>query len=107
MSSNQWYLFFCRCPVYGCEDSDRKKWTHADCGGMLYVNYDAFLGCGECGLIFPIFSWNFKCDGHGGYYEEVSQMGLLYMAAIGGDVCNSVGDMAWALRFAKAVRSYL
>lgn len=102
-----WYKFKCRCPVSGCEDSSPKEWTHSNCGGGLFINNNAYLGCGECQTIFPFLSWRFSCQGHGGYYGSPSQMSILYLSAVAGDICESVGDFAWAVQFALSIKNML
>ena len=100
-----WHKFFSRCPVPGCDDSGRKVWTHANCGGTMFINCAAVMGCGLCGDVYHVVKSQFKCSGHGNTFAQPNAMSIFYMSAIAGDVAATFKDVAWGMKLQSALQS--
>ena len=67
----RYYRLYFACPV--CRERGYNTypfyWTHAYCGGDIYVGSDATYFCGRCKRISHVRNWKYSCPFHSSSYE--------------------------------------
>ena len=61
-----YYRLYVRCPE--CLEQGRHVnqdfWTHADCGGDIYIGDNAHFFCNRCKTTVPILNCSYECPNH-------------------------------------------
>ncbi|CAG8604953.1 12555_t:CDS:1, partial [Cetraspora pellucida] len=68
------------CPVSrtGCtKQSNPGYWEHANCGGRMYIDTDADMGCYKCNYWSHWKNWGFACSRHPLRYEHADDRDFL------------------------------
>lgn len=70
----EYFQLYIPCPscIEEGKPTQRSYWTHANCGGELYVGDNAHLYCEKCGKSEIVFKCRYMCPNCSNEYYEVS-----------------------------------
>lgn len=90
------------CPICTHEhEFYSEKWTHAGCGGVLYLDDNAIVHCETCGKEAPISKMYMSCDKHKIIKPAKRQ---IVSAITTGRMCDDNDAAAWLIRLLKKIK---
>lgn len=84
-------------------------WTHAKCGGDMYVGENAFYYCKTCGHTAPVLLWAYSCPNHhdGEFYKIKDGKFLLNAMVVGAEICKQDGGVKFMRKFTAAFDEWM
>lgn len=74
----RYFRLYFACPV--CRERGKNTppayWTHAGCGGDIYIGSNATYYCPKCDNVLPVGNWKYQCPYHSTSKDEY--VSLLY-----------------------------
>lgn len=101
----EYYRLYFRCPVClerGIETAT-SYWTHADCGGDIYVGCDAYYYCDNCDAHSHVMNWAYKCPNHSSSDDEYVGAGVPAIAECIGTSVQMIkpAGLSWLREFLR------
>ena len=75
-----------------------ETWTHAGCGGDLYLDEDGIVHCAICGKKAHITKMNMICDVHKFFNPSIKQIAS---AVTTSKMCSQDNSTVWVVRLLK------
>lgn len=101
----KWTVLQIPCPGRRCINSEIIDWTHYKCGGTLFINNKAEIGCGSCSRVSNLFCWGFDCGSHPGSERFLTPTIDTFSAVIAGS--TELTDKMGAWWYRKLLKNML
>lgn len=102
----EWHPLRCPCPS-DCDDVTVRDWSHATCGGTMYINSDAYIKCMEHSNPVLITNYKLACINHQHENKAVCKDSMVLSLTIMAGNLQAAGNSVWAKKLLITMRDVL